>query len=224
MAFQFTLEAVRRFRQSVEDREADASLGLCWLCRTGCIAGGMCNAPSPAAADRLQTALHQGLQQAPHPWPSRVQCWTAGCLRGLASRQALLRSQLQQLHAEVARQTTHSISRRGARREVLESSARPRSFSDYRLTQQRQREQARLDETVPAGTGAARSQASICPVQVGKPLPSPSIAKPLRYRRSCNPYRPIGQTLEGLGQLQRFRPRCPARIFALELEVKLLLA
>lgn len=137
MAFRFTLEAVLRYRRSLEDRE-QMRLQLL-LSRRVALQEEWQRAL--AARRQAQTTLHQDLLQALTP-AIEVQFWMAG-LRGLESREELLRFQLQQLQAEVALQMTHYQQAR-RRREVLES-LRTAQLSDYRLQQQR-REQARLDE------------------------------------------------------------------------------
>ncbi|MGB8885538.1 MAG: hypothetical protein WCC87_02395 [Candidatus Korobacteraceae bacterium] len=137
MAFRFTLEAVLRYRRSLEDREQMRLQPL--LARRAALQQERQRARE--ARLRLQTALHQGLERAPVP---AIEIQFSGvCLRGLEGGEALLQSQLQQLQSEITQQTARYQQER-RKREVLES-LRDGQLRDYRLRQQR-REQALRDE------------------------------------------------------------------------------
>jgi flagellar FliJ protein len=137
MAFHFTLEAVLRYRQSLEEREQQRlqallaartklrqeieALGERRLARLQAVEGALEKAPVPAVEIQLVT-----LQ-----------------LNGIERQQELLRASLQKLEADIAEQAARYRQAR-QQREVLES-LRQGQWREYRLMQQR-REQAALDE------------------------------------------------------------------------------
>ncbi len=137
MAFQFTLEAVRRFRQSVEDRER-LRLESLLVRRTGLL---LELERSRQARLQLQQHLQRGLIG--NPTPAAEIHFGVARLDAIASRQKRLQRQLQELQAAVAEQNSRFQQER-RKREVLDS-LRESQLREYRIRQQR-REQAQLDE------------------------------------------------------------------------------
>jgi flagellar export protein FliJ len=137
MAFRFSLEAVLRYRRSLEDGEKMRLQAL--LARRAALQAELERVRH--AYLQLQTALNQELQRAPVP-AIEIQFSVAG-LRSSQRREAGLQSQMQQLQAEITQQTAR-YRQEQRKREMLES-LREAQLSDYRLNQQR-RQQALLDE------------------------------------------------------------------------------
>ncbi len=137
MPFRFTLESVLRYRRCLEDREKMRLHPLlakraAWQQELQRVRDGR---------RQWQTALHQDMQRAPAPAIEVQLSMTR--LRGMESCEALLQSQLRQLHTEITQQTARYQQER-RKREVLEA-LRDTQSREYSLQQQR-REQARLDE------------------------------------------------------------------------------
>ena len=137
MAFRFTLEAVLRYRRSLEDRE-QTRLQALLVRRAGLQAQLQRNRQ---AQMQLQQELHQELQGAPR-LAREIHLSVAG-LRAVEQREVFLQSQMQPLQAEIAAQTARYRQER-RKRELLES-LRDTQLGDYRRQQQR-RQQAMLDE------------------------------------------------------------------------------
>lgn len=137
MAFQFTLEAVRRFRQSVEDRER-LRLESLLARRTGLLHE---LELSRQASLQLQQHLQRGLIA--NPTPAAEIHFSVAWLDAVASREKWLQRQLQELQAAVAEQMSR-FQQEQRKREVLDS-LRESQLREYRILQQR-REQAQLDE------------------------------------------------------------------------------
>jgi len=137
MAFHFTLAAVLRYRQSLEEREELRLHGL--LVRRATLLREL--EQSRDARLQLQTAIHRTLQQAATA-AAEIQ-FAAAQLHGLERQLALLESRLRTLASEIAQQTARYRQER-QKREVLES-LREVQWREYRIRQQR-REQAMLDE------------------------------------------------------------------------------
>jgi flagellar export protein FliJ len=137
MAFHFTLEAVLRFRQSLEDRELLRLQTL--LVRRAALLSEL--------ERLLQIAFHlqQGTKRAmlQQPTPAVEIHFAMARLHGLDRQQQHLREQLRELEAAIAEQRSRFEQQR-RNREVLEV-LRDGQLRDYRLTQRR-REQAQLDE------------------------------------------------------------------------------
>ena len=137
MPFRFTLESVLRYRRCLEDREKMRLHPLlakraAWQQELQRVRDGR---------RQWQTALHHDMQRAPAPAIEVQLSMTR--LRGMESCEALLQSQLRQLHTEITQQTARYQQER-RKREVLEA-LRDTQSREYSLQQQR-REQARLDE------------------------------------------------------------------------------
>ncbi len=137
MAFQFSLAAVLRYRQSREEQER-LRLQTLHTRRAALLRDIQ---QTREARAHLQSSMQQRLQQALTP-AIEVQFCTASC-DGLDRRQQQLQMSLQQLQGEIAAQA-HRYKEERQKREVLES-LRDLRLSEYRLLQQR-REQAALDE------------------------------------------------------------------------------
>ena len=137
MAFHFTLEAVLRYRQSLEERE---QLRLQPLLVSRAVLLKQLQQAREAQL-QLQTAIQRALRQAAIP-AVELQL-SAAQLNGIARQQELLRSRLLKLESEIAEQTARYRQER-QKREVLES-LREVQWRDYQVRQQR-RQQAMLDE------------------------------------------------------------------------------
>jgi flagellar export protein FliJ len=137
MAFHFTLAAVLRYRQSLEEREELRLHGL--LVRRATLSREL--EQSRDAGRHLQAALHRTLQQAAVA-AAEIQ-FAMAQLHGLERQQALIESRLRTLASEIAQQTARYRQER-QKREVLES-LREVQLREFRVRQQR-REQAMLDE------------------------------------------------------------------------------
>ena len=137
MAFHFTLEAVLRFRQSLEDRELLKLQSL--LARRAALLNE--HEQLRQAALNLQQETNLALQQQPTP-AVEIHFATAR-LNALERRQQPLQGQLHQLETAITEQRSLFQQQR-RNREALET-LRDTQWRDYRLVQQR-REQARLDE------------------------------------------------------------------------------
>src|SRR5271166_641859 len=137
MAFHFTLEAVLRFRQSLEDRELLRLQTL--LARHTALANQ--REQLRQAARHLQEETKLALQQ--QPTPAVEIHFAMARLHALEQRRQLIGEQLQYLQSAIAEQRSLFEQQR-RNREVLET-LRDAQWRDYRLVQQR-REQARLDE------------------------------------------------------------------------------
>jgi len=137
MAFHFTLAAVLRYRQSLEEREELRLHGL--LVRRATLSREL--EQSRDARLQLQTAVYRTLRQAAVA-AAEIQ-FAMAQLHGLERQQALLESRLRTLESEIAQQTARYRQER-QKREVLES-LREAQWREYRVRQQR-REQAMLDE------------------------------------------------------------------------------
>ncbi len=137
MAFHFTLAAVLRYRQSLEEREELRLHGL--LVRRATWSREL--EQSRDARLQLRTAIHRPLQQAAIA-AAEIQ-FAVAQLHGLEGQQALLESRLRKLESEIAQQTARYRQER-QKRELLES-LREVQWREYRVRQQR-REQAMLDE------------------------------------------------------------------------------
>lgn len=137
MAFHFTLEAVLRLRQSLEDRELLLLQSL--LTRRAALL---------SEVEQLRQSslnLEQKTKQAMllRPTPAVEIHFAMAQLQGLDRRQQLLREQLRQLESAIVEQRLRYQQQR-RNREALEA-LREAQLRDYRLTQRR-REQAQLDE------------------------------------------------------------------------------
>jgi flagellar export protein FliJ len=137
MAFQFTLEAVLRFRQSLEDRERLRLESL--LARRSVLLYEL--EQSQAASLQLQEHLQRGLIA--HPTPAAEIHFSVARLDAIAGQQKRWQRQLQELQTAVAEQMLRFQQER-RKREVLDS-LHDSQWREYRVLQQR-REQARLDE------------------------------------------------------------------------------
>ncbi len=137
MAFHFTLAAVLRYRQSLEEREELRLHAL--LARRATLLQELEQLRD--AGRRLQTAIHRTLQQAAVA-AAEIQ-FSVAQLNNLERQRALLESGLLKLGSEIAQQTQRYRQER-QKREVLES-LREVQWREYRVRQQR-REQAMLDE------------------------------------------------------------------------------
>ena len=137
MAFHFTLEAVLRSRQSLEDRELLRLQSL--LARRMALVNE--REQLQQATLNLQQETNLALQQQPTP-AVEIQ-FAMARLHALEQRQQLIEEQLHQLQSAIAEQRSLFQQQR-RNREVLET-LRDTQWRDYRLVQQR-REQARLDE------------------------------------------------------------------------------
>lgn len=137
MAFHFTLAAVLRYRQSLEEREQqrlEALLAAQARWRQEIEQMGQ-------RRRELWQAVGQNLERAPVP-AVEIQ-WVTVQLSAIERQQELGRASLRKLEAEIAEQTERYRQAR-LQREVLES-LRQGQWRQYRLLQQR-REQAALDE------------------------------------------------------------------------------
>jgi flagellar export protein FliJ len=137
MAFHFTLEAVLRLRQSLEDRELLLLQSL--QSRRAALL---------SEVDELRQAsfdLEQETKQSMllRPTPAVEIHFAMARLQGLDRRRQLLREQLRRLDDAIVEQRLRFQQQR-RNREVLEV-LRDGQWRDYQLTQRR-REQAQLDE------------------------------------------------------------------------------
>jgi len=137
MAFHFTLEAVLRLRQSLEDRELLLLQSL--LTRRAALR---------SEVEQLRQSsfnLEQEAKQAMllRPTPAVEIHFAMARLQGLDGRLQLLREQLRQVESAIVEQRLRYQQQR-RNREALEA-LREAQLRDYRLTQRR-REQAQLDE------------------------------------------------------------------------------
>lgn len=137
MAFEFSLAAVLRYRQSLEERER-LRLQSLHARRTALLREVH---ETREARAHWQTSIRQRLQQAPTP-AVEVQLATA-CCDGLERRQQQLQAGLLQLQVEITAQARR-YQEQHQKREALES-LRDLRLGEYRLLQRR-REQAALDE------------------------------------------------------------------------------
>lgn len=137
MAFHFTLEAVLRLRQSLEDRELQRLQAL--LARRAALLHE--REQTRQTGLDLQGETKRALQQQSTP-AVEIHFATARW-QGLERRQQVLGEQLRELESAVVQQRSLFQQQR-RNREVLET-LRDAQLRDYRLVQQR-REQARLDE------------------------------------------------------------------------------
>jgi len=137
MAFHFTLEAVLRFRQSLEDRELLRLQAL--LAHRVALLSGL-EQLRQIALD-LQRETRQGMLQ--QPIPAVEIHFATTRLDALDRQQQHLWEQLRELETAIVEQRSRFQQQR-RNREVLEA-LRDAQLRDYRLTQLR-REQARLDE------------------------------------------------------------------------------
>jgi len=136
MAFHFTLDAVLRLRQSLEDRELLRLQAL--LARRATLLKEL--GESRQLSVRVQEETSQGMLK---PTPAVEIHFATARLQALEQQQQLLRRQLSELEATIAEQRSRYQQQR-RNREVLEA-LREGQLRDYRL-QQRRREQAQLDE------------------------------------------------------------------------------
>jgi len=137
MAFHFTLEAVLRYRQSLEDRELLRLQTM--LTRRAALLSEV-EQLHRTAFDLQQETKQAMLQQ---PTPAIEIHFAMARLHGLDRQQQRLGEQLRELEGAIVEQRSrYQQQRRNC--EVLES-LRAGQLRDYRLTQRR-REQAQLDE------------------------------------------------------------------------------
>jgi flagellar export protein FliJ len=149
MAFHFTLAAVLRYRQSLEEREELRLHSL--LARQATLLQEVEHTRD--AGLQLQNSLELALQQSAIP---AVEVQFASLQRnGIERQQAVLESRRVKLASEIAQQTARYRQER-QKREGLES-LREMQWKDYRVRQVR-REQAMLDELhlLRRGPGPAR--------------------------------------------------------------------
>ena len=137
MAFQFTLEAVRRFRQSLEDRERLRLEAL--LARRAALLHEL--EQSQEAGLQLQQHLQRSLIA--RPTPAAEIHFSIARLDAIAGQQKRLLRQLRELQTAVAEQMSRFQQER-RKREVLDS-LRDVQWREYQVLQRRH-EQARLDE------------------------------------------------------------------------------
>lgn len=137
MAFHFTLEAVLRFRQSLEDGELLRLQAL--LARRAALLNQ--REQMQQAALHLQEETKRALQR--QPMPAVEIHFVMARLHALERRQQLLQEQSYELEPAIMEQRSLFQQQR-RNREVLET-LRDAQLRDYRLVEQR-REQARLDE------------------------------------------------------------------------------
>jgi len=137
MAFRFTLEAVRRLRRSLEDRER-LSLEKLLAQRTAV----------SHEIEHLHAASLDGQQQLQRtlitsPIPAAEIQFNIACLDAMGGRQKDLQGQLLKLQVAIAEQTSRFQGER-QKREALDV-LRDAQLRDFR-TQQSRREQIQLDE------------------------------------------------------------------------------
>lgn len=137
MAFEFSLAAVLRYRQSLEERERLRLQSL--HARRAALLREV--QQTREARAHLQTSVRQRLQGSLIP-AVELQYLAASC-DGLDRRQQQLQAGLPQLQAEITAQTRR-YQQEHQKREALES-LRDLRLGEYRLLQRR-REQAALDE------------------------------------------------------------------------------
>jgi flagellar export protein FliJ len=137
MAFHFTLAAVLRYRQSLEEREEQRLHPLLALRATLLQEAEQ----TRAAGLQLQSSVRRGLREAAMP---AVEVQFASLqLNGIERQLAALEAHRLKLESEIAQQTARYRQAR-QKREVLDS-LREMQWKDYRVLQLR-REQAMLDE------------------------------------------------------------------------------
>jgi flagellar export protein FliJ len=137
MAFHFTLAAVLRYRQSLEEREEQRLHPLLALRATLLQEVEQ----TRAAGLQLQSSVRRGLREAAMP---AVEVQFASLqLNGIERQLAALEARRLKLESEIAQQTACYRQAR-QKREVLDS-LREMQWKDYRVLQLR-REQAMLDE------------------------------------------------------------------------------
>ncbi len=146
MAFHFTLEAVLRFRQSLEDRELLRLQTL--LARREAMQHEL------EQLRRTSLNLQEGTKEAmlQRPTPAVEIHFVIARLHGFERQQRIIREQLQDLEAAIREQRSR-FERERRNREVL-AAVRDTQLRDYRLAQRR-REQAQLDELHLLGRAAA---------------------------------------------------------------------
>jgi flagellar export protein FliJ len=137
MGFHFTVAAVLRYRQSLEEREELGLHGL--LARRATLLQELEQARD--VRHQLRTVLHRTLQQAALP-AAEVQ-FAMAQLHGMERQQTLLQSRLLALASEISQQMARYRQAR-QKRQVLES-LREVQWREYQ-GKQRRREQATLDE------------------------------------------------------------------------------
>ncbi len=137
MAFQFSLAAVLRYRQNLEEQER-LSLQSLYTRQASMLQELQ---QTREARRRAQRSIWSNLQEAPVA-AATLQLCAASC-EGLERRQQQLQVSLQRLQTEIAVQAQRYQQRRRERR-VLEA-LRDSRLSEYRI-QQRRREQAKTDE------------------------------------------------------------------------------
>lgn len=137
MVFHFTLDAVLRFRQSLEDREL--------LCLQRLLSRRAALLSELEQLHQISVKLQQGTKQAMllQPTPAVEIHFAMAQLHALEQQQQLLRQRLCELETTIVEQRSRFEQQR-RNREVLET-LRERQLRDYRLMQRR-REQAQLDE------------------------------------------------------------------------------
>ncbi len=136
MAFHFTLEAVLRLRQCLEDRELLRLQAL--LARKEALLKEL------ESYRQLSVRLRDETSQAMlKPMPAVELHFATARLQALAGQQQLLHRQLGELETTITEQQSRYQQQR-RNREVLEA-IREGQLRDYRL-QQRRREQSQLDE------------------------------------------------------------------------------
>ncbi len=137
MAFQFTLEAVLRFRRALEAREEQRLAAL--LTRRATLLRSL--EQSLHAGAQKKSDLQQFMSEAEIPM-AEIQ-FVMAQLRARERYRSSLRYLLQQLQREIEPQT--SLCREAQRRRQLLESVRENQLREYRLRELR-REQSRLDE------------------------------------------------------------------------------
>jgi len=137
MPFRFSLAAVLRLRQSLENRER-LHLETLHARRAALLREAQ---QTREASLRLQRSLREHLQQATAAGAELKFFATVG--RGFDERRQQLQGALQQVEQQVAEQARRYAEQR-QKREVLES-LRESRLAEYRVQQQR-REQAAIDE------------------------------------------------------------------------------
>ncbi|MGB7553059.1 MAG: flagellar FliJ family protein [Candidatus Korobacteraceae bacterium] len=137
MAFQFTLEAIRRYRQSLEDGERLRLESL--LARRTTLLHEL--EQSTTAGLQLQQDLQRSLIAS--PIPAAEIHFSSARLDAIANRRALLQRQMEELQVAISQQMLRFQQAR-RQREVLDS-LRDSQLREYRMQQQR-RDQAQLDE------------------------------------------------------------------------------
>ena len=158
MAFHFTLEAVLRFRQSLEDRELLRLQTL--LVRRSALLHDL--EQLRQASLNLQAETKRAML--PRPMPAVEIHFAMARLHGLERQQQVIREQLHELEGAIREQRSR-FERERRNCEALEA-LRDAQLRDYRLAQRR-REQVRLDELHLLRRAAAIR--SDLPSAIGKP-------------------------------------------------------